>query len=363
MISFRINDWTNKHVARKDIKSPTCFALSNKITESDKYQCLAHEEFRAFIHVLCVYSQANPASSEQVILSVEKACRLIGVGREAIARMFKKLSLLKVLEFEVVSDDLTQSDKNDAAARSDAVRMPFGSCSDDVQITSGSRAPTKKKQVTRKKSAQASLLDSEIPSASICINSERVERSEASGEVILLPKDNCDSAEMPERKGTEYTAASLESKDSRDLALEPPRRAGLQPAIFKTPIAQVWEAYSEAWLARWGVKPPYSAKNYSMCKFLIAQIGLEPALSVVKFYVSHPLTWYVSKAHPLELCLRDCQKLYAEMMTSRVIDDSKIAKYRKEATQERSAHISSLLANKDSIAQIEGSSEGDDAGD
>ena len=82
---------------------------------------------------------------------------------------------------------------------------------------------------------------------------------------------------------------------------------------LKSEISQVWTAYKEAYLGRYNQEPPYSAKNYGICKLIIERIGFEPAKEVVRFYLTHNDAWLVKNCHMLEYCLKQCEAMYTQM--------------------------------------------------
>lgn len=76
------------------------------------------------------------------------------------------------------------------------------------------------------------------------------------------------------------------------------------------------KAYEAAFEQRWGTKPLSNrAANGQLAKFLDI-VGIEAAPHVAEFYVSHPQALYVNAKHPLNLLLRDAQKLHTEWATA-----------------------------------------------
>jgi hypothetical protein len=79
----------------------------------------------------------------------------------------------------------------------------------------------------------------------------------------------------------------------------------------------VWKAYSEAYEQRWGVAPLRHQLNNTLAKKVAEKIGMEDAPAVAAFYLTHSDRFYVSNKHPLNLLLRDADKLYTEWRTGR----------------------------------------------
>lgn len=115
LIRITFLSW-NKWNPRKDIKRPTWFALSNRITEDDDMLTLSDAEFRAFIHMFCLASQKNEPFA---ILNFEKAERVTGIKKMTFIRAVERLAGIGICVSESV-----------------------GSPSDDVQMPDGSRQNT-----------------------------------------------------------------------------------------------------------------------------------------------------------------------------------------------------------------------------
>lgn len=87
LITVTFTQWA-KWNPRKDIKHPTWFAMSNRITEDDDIQTLSDAEFRAFVHIFCLASQKNGPT---VLLNLEKAERVTGIKRAVFLKSITKL--------------------------------------------------------------------------------------------------------------------------------------------------------------------------------------------------------------------------------------------------------------------------------
>lgn len=82
-----------------------------------------------------------------------------------------------------------------------------------------------------------------------------------------------------------------------------------KPAIEPSATAKVWAAYSEAIKDRYGVEPPKNAVVMGQAKNLVARVGAEDALGVVRFFVSQNDAWLEANHHPLAVCLKGCESL------------------------------------------------------
>lgn len=118
LIKITFTQWA-KWNPRKDIKTPTWFAMSNRITEDDDIQTLSDAEFRAFIHLACLASQKASAS---VIVNFEKAFRVTGKKADVFRETVSKLESLGIISTEPVRDTY--------ASRTDGVRDPNATLQD-----------------------------------------------------------------------------------------------------------------------------------------------------------------------------------------------------------------------------------------
>lgn len=79
-----------------------------------------------------------------------------------------------------------------------------------------------------------------------------------------------------------------------------------------------WDAYSQAYEKRYGVIPIRNAQSNALVSRLVRRIGHQ-APTVAEFYLTHPRALYLEAGHPLNLLLRDCEKLATEAATGTVI--------------------------------------------
>ena len=81
---------------------------------------------------------------------------------------------------------------------------------------------------------------------------------------------------------------------------------------------KIWDAYSIAYLARYGTEPVRNAKVNAQISQLAKRLG-EEAPDVVRFYVGHSKSFYVQKAHEIGLCLADAEGLRTQWATGNKI--------------------------------------------
>jgi hypothetical protein len=97
---------------------------------------------------------------------------------------------------------------------------------------------------------------------------------------------------------------------------QPPAEVRPRKVKPEAKTAPVWEAYSTAYLARYGVEPVRNATVNGQLAQVVSRLGEEAAF-VAEFYLSHRNRFYVEKMHPVGLLLQDAEKLRTEWATGR----------------------------------------------
>lgn len=85
------------------------------------------------------------------------------------------------------------------------------------------------------------------------------------------------------------------------------------------PTAEVWTAYSGAYAERYGAMPVRNRTVNGLLANFVQRIPAEEAPAVARFYVGHRNGLYVSAMHPVNLLLRDAEKLRTEWATKRQV--------------------------------------------
>lgn len=94
-----------------------------------------------------------------------------------------------------------------------------------------------------------------------------------------------------------------------------------------------WESYAKAYEARWGVTPVRNATVNAQIATLASRLGGE-APDVLTFYVGHKDGFYVKKAHPVGLCLKDAESLRTQWMKGIQITGAKVRDFEKGQAQQ-----------------------------
>lgn len=95
--------------------------MSNRVIEDDQIQCLNDSEFRAFVYLICLASQANKAS---IFINLEKAERISNIKIKVFLSTIEKLC-----DFNIC----TRSVRDPYAIRTDAVRDPTATLQDKTR--------------------------------------------------------------------------------------------------------------------------------------------------------------------------------------------------------------------------------------
>ena len=155
-------------------------------------------------------------------------------------------------------------------------------------------------------------------------NSERVP-PETSIPSAGIPPENALRGNRTERngEGTERErnslASTLRSEDLAGGAAAPAVAKVRKLAVVKAkaPSAETWDAYAEAYGARYGAAPVRNATVNGQLANLVARLGAEESPGVAAYFVSHQNMLYVRAMHPVSLLLRDAEKLRTEWATKR----------------------------------------------
>ncbi len=93
-----------------------------------------------------------------------------------------------------------------------------------------------------------------------------------------------------------------------------PRKARKRKAKAPAPSSAAWDAYSAAYLERYGVAPARNARVNGQLANLVGRLGAE-APDVAAFFVEHNASWYVTKGHPVSALLADAESLRTQWAT------------------------------------------------
>lgn len=91
-----------------------------------------------------------------------------------------------------------------------------------------------------------------------------------------------------------------------------------------------WSSYSDAYFKRYGVEPTRNGKVNSAVSQFVKRVGEVDSPSVLEFFVSHNLSFYVQNMHSITLALRDAESLHTQWKKGHAITQTDIRKYEKQ---------------------------------
>lgn len=126
-------------------------------------------------------------------------------------------------------------------------------------------------------------------------------------------------------RGRHATDGRTDGRDGRDertfdegstTTSHPGKESKLSRTPTKPPTigSQVWESYRGAYVERYTHEPKRNSQVNAVCKQLVDRLGVDDAIKVVRFYLTHNGRWYVQNAHMLRYCLKDAEALHTQML-------------------------------------------------
>lgn len=118
--------------------------------------------------------------------------------------------------------------------------------------------------------------------------------------------------------------AELPTKPADEQPTEPEKpgktaKAKRVPAAPKPlpPTTETWNAYAVAYDDRYGAEPIRNASVSAMLANFIGRVPTEEGPQIAAYFVRHNGALYVNAMHPVNLLLRDAEKLRTEWITGR----------------------------------------------
>lgn len=179
-------------------------------------------------------------------------------------------------------------------------------------------------------------------------NAERQRRHKEkvrAGNAVTLPKTRGNEQNRTEQTRTDQNRTEEKRKKPLAVTIADPAEAN----TFPTPptagrTVQTRLAYESAFQERWGVAPLTGKKlNGQLARFLDV-VGVETGPPVAAFYVRHNHALYVNAKHPIDLLLRDAQKLHTEWKNGKAMTGTEARQI--ERTQANGDGWTELLKEK-----------------
>lgn len=101
--------------------------------------------------------------------------------------------------------------------------------------------------------------------------------------------------------------------------------------------AEIWSAYSKAYMGRYGIMPLDGPQARSQLSALLRSMSNDDAIGLVQYYLTRNDAFYAQARHPVGLCLRDKQKLHADWKTGTQVTQSQAQRGERYDTTVRSA--------------------------
>ena len=99
----------------------------------------------------------------------------------------------------------------------------------------------------------------------------------------------------------------------------PAKPRAAKPSPDKPTSSLVWEAYSNAYLGRYGVLPVRNAAVNGQIANFVSRVGIEDAPHVAAFFLTHNSAYYVRMGHAVKAMIGDAEKLRTEWATQKQI--------------------------------------------
>lgn len=122
----------------------------------------------------------------------------------------------------------------------------------------------------------------------------------------------------PESSSLRAEVSSGVASATQPAEPKPPRHAP-KAAKEPAPSAEAWDRYANAYRSRYGAEPVRNAKVNGQLAQVVARLGAAEAPAVAGFFVGHQNALYVRAMHPIDLLLRDAEKLRTEWATNRQV--------------------------------------------
>ncbi len=136
----------------------------------------------------------------------------------------------------------------------------------------------------------------------------------------------------------------------RALVLAPPKPAKQSKPKTAPVSSAAWDAYSQAYLLRYGAEPVRNAKVNGQLANLVARLGDE-APDVARFFVGHSSAFYVRGMHAVDALLKDAEKLRTEWATNRQMTHTQAVAT--DRTQTNLNSFGSLIADAEAREAME----------
>lgn len=127
------------------------------------------------------------------------------------------------------------------------------------------------------------------------------------------------------------SSLSLSSNSSSNsLKVTKPKKKAEATDEKKVLNKQIWESYKDSYVQRYKTEPVRNASVNAKISQLAERLGSE-APEVVKFYLKHNKSHYVSRLHEIGLCLSDAEALRTQWFHNKAITERDVKSFTESA--------------------------------
>jgi hypothetical protein len=144
-------------------------------------------------------------------------------------------------------------------------------------------------------------------------------RSKSEAKVSKLKQNKAKPSSTEASYSSSISSSSSDSHSSSSRLTNPPAEAVAQVDLDLN--RRTWEAYSLAYLNRYGTEPVRNAAVNSKIKQVGQRLGDE-APDVAAFYLSIGKSYYVNNLHPVGALLNDCEALRTQWATGKTMSNT-----------------------------------------
>lgn len=161
-------------------------------------------------------------------------------------------------------------------------------------------------------------------------------RLEQSGELVVVPGGGRANTNLYEIRVTPNLELGLQERGQNfpipgktapkrgQSATETRKPAAPEPLDLKategragqekpSPVAALFKAYQAGIAKAYGAEEPPSAKTNGQLAAIVRQLGAEPAMQVVRYYLESRKPYYVTRKHAMDVLARDARDLWIEI--------------------------------------------------
>lgn len=162
---------------------------------------------------------------------------------------------------------------------------------------------------------------------------------------ILLDLLDSDTKKARQTRAEAATQAGLDKEIDKDKEEEIEKELKLPSIVKSKPSPQdseqnklIKQEYINAYRLRYGVDPSTSGAAFnSQVSNLRKKLGVEESIKVVRFYLTHNKSFYLSNTHSFKYCLSDAETLRTQMLRGQAITQADVRNF-----EQQNHHLSQI---------------------